>query len=207
MGSEQLGALERGDRSRLPEAVFVIAQARRVASALDLNIDALIAPLRSGPSVQRTPERPTPATSPRPLPMPAMGLGLVVALGAVAAAVALQRGSLQASLPSFPAMPWQRQGPAAEPPAKAPLPVEAPILVLDTAGRSWVEVTTADGRTLFRGTLAGRKRFPLGQGLRVLAGRPDLVTAQVGTEPARVLGSIEQVEWRRFSPAPTAPAP
>ena len=46
MGEEQLAALESGDRARLPELVFVIAQARRVADALGCDVNALLAPLK-----------------------------------------------------------------------------------------------------------------------------------------------------------------
>ncbi|NDF63435.1 MAG: helix-turn-helix domain-containing protein, partial [Synechococcaceae bacterium WBB_3_034] len=48
MGEEQLQALEQADQARLPELVFVIAQARRVASLLDLDIDPLVTPLKKG---------------------------------------------------------------------------------------------------------------------------------------------------------------
>jgi hypothetical protein len=51
--------------------------------------------------------------------------------------------------------------------------------------------------------LEGERRFPLGSGLQVLAGRPDLVLAQLGSGPAKPLGRIDQVRWQRF----TAPAP
>lgn len=47
MGVEQLKALERGDQQHLPEPVFVIAQARRVADALGVEISAQIEALRS----------------------------------------------------------------------------------------------------------------------------------------------------------------
>ncbi|MBM5806109.1 MAG: DUF4115 domain-containing protein [Cyanobacteria bacterium M_surface_10_m2_179] len=58
MGEEQLLALESGDRARLPELVFVIAQARRVATALSCDIDALITPLKKESS---SPFKATPA--------------------------------------------------------------------------------------------------------------------------------------------------
>ena len=79
--------------------------------------------------------------------------------------------------------------------------------MLNARGPSWVEIATTGGTTLFRGTLEGQRSFPLGQGLRVLAGRPDLVTAQLGGGPAQALGRIDQVQWRRFAPGATAPAP
>lgn|GEM_PF-5698128 len=56
LGTDQLDALEQGDLSRLPEPVFVIAQAKRVAGALGINIDAQISALnRSG--VMQPPQR------------------------------------------------------------------------------------------------------------------------------------------------------
>ena len=57
------------------------------------------------------------------------------------------------------------------------------------------------GRSLYAGTLSGERRFPIGQGLEVLAGRPDLVQASLGDQPARPLGPISQVQWRSFAPA------
>jgi transcriptional regulator with XRE-family HTH domain len=46
MGVEQLEALESGDLARLPEPVFVIAQARRIAQNLGVTIDGEIQALR-----------------------------------------------------------------------------------------------------------------------------------------------------------------
>ena len=63
------------------------------------------------------------------------------------------------------------------------------------------------GKTLFQGTLMGEQRFPLGQGLEVMAGRPDLVRAKLGEQPERVLGPISAVQWRSFGPASAAKAP
>ena len=53
MGLEQLIALEQADRSRLPEPVFVIAQARRIAAALDLDAAEPIEALRACSAFQR----------------------------------------------------------------------------------------------------------------------------------------------------------
>lgn len=71
LGTDQLDALEQGDLSRLPEPVFVIAQAKRVASALGVNIDAQISALRR--SGLMTPQRrsapiPPPWVQVRPRP-------------------------------------------------------------------------------------------------------------------------------------------
>lgn len=47
LGVEQLQALETADRERLPEPVFVIAHARRIATVLQLDISAELQALRS----------------------------------------------------------------------------------------------------------------------------------------------------------------
>jgi hypothetical protein len=79
-------------------------------------------------------------------------------------------------------------------------------LVLRSAEPSWVEVRSANGEVLLRGTLEGEQRFPLSGELRVLPGRPDLVSAASGGAPARPLGPIEAVTWYRFSPEPSPAA-
>ena len=123
MGSEQLRALEQGNREELPEAVFVVAQARRVATSLGLNIDAEIAALRESQAFQsRIPKRAEPqarpvqpraqpveaaAASPQPTPTGTPGrrsTGLLPLGAAVIAAAALgwwglQRRPLQAPAP------------------------------------------------------------------------------------------------------------
>lgn len=242
IGSEQLEALEAGQRQRLREPVFVIALARRIAGCLELNVDPEIEALRSSPAFQ--PSRPAVAGPPRPsgqrpgaersaavaerrrrsAAFPGVVAAVVVA-GIAAAALALQRGQpgidlgRLPQLPSLPQLPFTAKpeppqsrtappSPAATTAAGPAVVAAAPdTLVLSVEGRSWIEVTSTDGRRLFRGTLEGSRGFPLGQGLRVLAGRPDLVRAQLGDGPAQVLGRIDQVQWRRFPAASTAPAP
>ena len=103
------------------------------------------------------------------------------------------------------AQPGPAGSPIAVPTAAQPAAVAAssPDLVLRSQEPSWLEVKAEAGKVLFRGTFSGERRFPLGDGLQVLAGRPDLVQAQLGTAASRVLGPIDQVRWQRFS----APAP
>ena len=55
MGAEQIQALEEADASRLPEPVFVIAQARRIASSLAINIDGPLQTLRASGQFQAKP--------------------------------------------------------------------------------------------------------------------------------------------------------
>jgi hypothetical protein len=83
---------------------------------------------------------------------------------------------------------------------------EATSITLSSVNHTWLEVKTLKGKQLFRGDFKGRNLFPLNEGLRVLAGRPDLVLVQVGSTAARPLGSISEVQWQTFA-APKAPAP
>ena len=64
MGEEQLQALEAGDGPRLPELVFVIAQARRVADALGVDVNPLVAPLKQQSQILKP--APTPLSSTPP---------------------------------------------------------------------------------------------------------------------------------------------
>ena len=209
MGLEQLQALEAADTSRLPEAVFVIAQARRVASSLAIDISGPLQMLRAnGPfqsqaaSVQTTPS--PGRAGPRPSPLPQI-LGPLALAAAILAGVATGGVLLRQQWLQQRAQPGPAGSPISVPTAAQPAAVatSSPELVLRSQGPSWLEVKAEAGKVLFRGTFSGERRFPLGGGLQVLAGRPDLVQAQLGTAASRVLGPIDQVRWQRFN----APAP
>jgi len=64
MGEEQLHALESGDPARLPELVFVIAQARRVAAALGIDATPLVAPIKQLSSQIKPPPAPLSVSEP-----------------------------------------------------------------------------------------------------------------------------------------------
>ena len=230
MGSEQLRALEEGNRAELPESVFVVAQARRVAASLGLNIDAEITALRGSQAfqahslqrtgVQRPPAPAVAAAAPTAGPAPSTGRppprprrSLLVAGFAVATAAVLGWG-IQRSLTN--GLPGPQPQADLRPPASGDRPPAPPAgigpsepqLVLRSAAPSWLEVRSADGELLYRGTLEGEQRFALTGELKVLAGRPDLVSAASGSGPARPLGPIEAVTWYSFRPEPVpAPAP
>jgi len=242
MGLQQLEALEQADINALPEPVFVIAQARRVADALGLEISDSIDRLRScdsfagqGPalrpeafarSAQGRTQAPAPAApaptaaaagapaaarpaagrppQPRPLQTGSVATRalrgtLLLALGA---GVSIAAWQLQRR--STPALSVVRPAPPAPPatpvvPAAVPAAVPEAVLVLQARQPSWLEVRSqAGGAVLFRGTLVGERRFALAQGLRVLAGRPDLVMVTRGGGKPQVLGPISAVRWINF---------
>ena len=228
IGKEQIEAIETCDLAKLPEPVFVIAQARRLAGALNLDLEPDLQALRQSPWMQQAnPSAKAPASRPRP-PAPVgrghgaveanpkqhgwprpialpLALGLVGATGiAVAALWGLQHWHNQSVAPasSQPSAPLKADGNSpqttANPVSRQATGSRAPTLSLSSSSPSWVEVRNSEGTTLFKGTLSGEQPFPLGEGLRVLAGRPDLVSAAVGPKAARPLGTISDVRWRSF---------
>ncbi len=221
LGSEQLVALETGDHRHLPEAVFVVAQAKRVAGALGIDVSQQISDLQNSRLMRlgrNPPARPvqrklrTPPSPARRGGPPGWLWAVLVLLGGGAVAVAAMKGRVPsppaAEVPSPAASPGQATAsgpptvPASAPAAPRPAPDQ---LLLESRQPSWLEVRTAAGQTLFRGTFTGEKRFPLGSDLRVLAGRPDLVTVTAGTQKPRTLGRIDQVVWRTFRATPGSP--
>ena len=233
MGVEQLEALESGDLHRLPEQVFVIAQARRIAQNLGVTIDGEIQALRQSGSLNTRPielqnlkpkaelEEPRgPAANQAP-----RGIGVVPVLASLALAGGVAAGSvalwqqwqgrqlaailakpvLTKPVQTNPVQTQQAQATAKDQ-ALTPAKTGASSLTLSSSNNTWLEVKTLKGKQLFRGDFKGRQGFPLNEGLRVLAGRPDLLLVQVGGTTARPLGSISEVTWQTFA-APKAPAP
>lgn len=203
MGEEQLRALEAGNRTQLPETVFVIAQARRVAEALNIEINPLLDPLKQDNASLKPAAKafssPRYAHTPAPA---ASGGGGWRWLGSLA---------LLAGLAAAGTWGWRQWSPASQrktavkpalvKPAKpAPAPVAVTELKLSSEKPSWLAVRNGAGQSLFEGTLLGSKTFPLQGGLQVLAGRPDLVQVSLGDQPARPLGKIDQIRWVRFNP-------
>jgi len=92
---------------------------------------------------------------------------------------------------------------------KQPAPVSMAAqgeLILMASAPTWLEVHDADDHPLIAETFQGKRRIPLGQGLRLLAGRPDLITIQLpGTSPRR-LGSIDEVGWQTIKPTDPIPS-
>ena len=81
----------------------------------------------------------------------------------------------------------------AEPLPGAGVPVGQ--LRLQSSGPSWVEVRSLEGETLYGAILQGQVLLPLGRGVKVLAGRPDLVRVAVAHQRPKVLGRIDQIAW------------
>ena len=73
----------------------------------------------------------------------------------------------------------------------------------------WLAVRKLDNQQmLFEGLFQQTtpRSFPLGEGLQVLAGRPDLVLVGLGDQPPATLGPIVPIQWTTFKPAGTEAA-
>ena len=73
-------------------------------------------------------------------------------------------------------------------------------LLVITSGPSWIELRDQRGLTIYADLLEGQKRFRLGAGLSLKAGRPELVQVQLGSAPAQALPPGEWWTWHRFAP-------
>lgn len=219
LGTDQLDALEQGDRRRLPEPVFVIAQAKRVAGSLGITIDEQIAALRSSGLMEPV-RRPAPPLVAQDLLTPGQGhprlappvsalpgwlpaaAAAVVALG-LATALLLPKRQPPSTTSAMPAP--TAEAPAAPPATPTPA-ARVPSLELRPREPSWLAVRELNGRTLFEGTLSEPRTFPLGRGLEVRAGRPHQVSVSVPGVPARPLAASDDYGWKSFSPPLTPPS-
>jgi cytoskeletal protein RodZ len=211
MGVEQLQALEEADACRLPEPVFVIAQARRIASSLAINIDGPLQTLRDNGQFQAKPIKVAKLTQRAPT-RPAQTSGRVAITAAILVALSGAGAAGWQQWQRHQARPIQQQkqpqllseiSPANRSKERESGSLKPDQLQLTSSQPSWLEIKTKTGTTLFRGTFTGKRIFPLGSGLEVLAGRPDLVRTQIGGGAPQPLGPIDQVRWRSFrAPAP-----
>jgi hypothetical protein len=124
---------------------------------------------------------------------------LVAALGLWNRSRTPQLAAPAAPTPAEPAPPAAEE---AEPPSSDAAPLSPDSLRLRAQGECWLELQTLDGRRVFMGTLqkGEERRLALGDGLRLLAGRPDLLELAIGTNDFSTFGSIEQIEWTTLRP-------
>ena len=200
IGVEQLLALETGQASNLPEPVFIKAMVRRIASHLQLDADPLVAqlappatpaPASSGPAVQVAPQQPQPGRGGRRRTL--LWFLPVVVIGA-AGVLALNRFQRPASMALATA-------PTPSEPAQLSAAAAAPkdSVQISSVEPSWIELER-NGATEFKGVLEGSRRIDDPEGVRIYAGRPDLILVTRGEQDPSPLGPITPLQWYPLSP-------
>ena len=250
MRPHQIEALECHQQERWPEAVFTIAQVRRLAAALGLDAEPVVEAFRADLSQQTNEASPaakavfqlgrseptaqakreegqrdwlheskkdnktkaSPVRFQRPSWLvPSIGVIALLAIGGVA--ISRNLPALQGQLAAIPKLwPKTPAKPSADAAVAATPKPQPTTLDLSLSEPVWMSVRQLVGqKQLFEGLMQpGPHSFPLGTGVQVLAGRPDLVMAHIGDQPAKALGSIETIQWVTFKPpvaAASATAP
>ena len=69
-------------------------------------------------------------------------------------------------------------------------------------GQSWVLVERLGGGIVYEAILEPdqSKDLPLGAGLKIRSGRPDLLYVGVGMTPAERLGAVNDIDWLEIRP-------
>ena len=230
MRPHQIEALECHQRERWPEAVFTIAQVRRLAAALGLDAEPVVEAFRADLGQQSNEASPaakavfqlgrseptahakreegqrdwlheskkdskaSPVKFQRPSWLvPSIGVVALLAIGGVA--IGRNLPALQGQLAALPKL-WPKSPAKPSPDAAvAATPKPQPkTLELSLSEPVWMSVRQLAGqKQLFEGLMQpGPHSFPLGTGVQVLAGRPDLVMAHIGDQPAKALGSLKR---------------
>lgn len=190
----------------LPQETPALPSAKAPPAASTVSAAGVPVPPPAAAGLAQSPSEP-PTAAPAPGAAAAAAVGGVFAADRFAApsgrvAVAFAAAALLLGVVALVQVN-RRPQPAAAPaaPARATtLQPRAGLLLLSTKGPSWIQVRTLDGQELFVGTLEGTRRFSIGRGLELRAGRPDLVLLRNGLQPPRTLGPIEAIQWYRVLP-------
>ncbi len=227
MGHEQLDALEKGDRDRLPEPVFIKAMTRRVAAKLQIDSDPLIRELsialtakdaasqkKGSPKPQRSTSHPSPSTSPPRLTnisafwKTTATIAVLAGIGVVSAfAFSKQQQSPSRTLATeatsrpVPLIESEQVVPT-ERPMSENLGSKPSTLTITSREPSWLEVRNVERETVYKGMLDEEKRLTVNPGDEIYAGRPDLVLFSDGDKPPQPLGDISDVRWHKITPEP-----
>ena len=228
MGHEQLDALERGERERLPEPVFIKAMTRRVAARLQLDADPLIHELtialaaeQKGQSPQKSAAKPSPAVSntrasksqseSTPSATLWKSVATIALLGGVGVGSALVFAK-QRLVPTpavavntaltQPAPETAKQDEITEADPSLTSPSAAPDVTVTVTSQepSWLEVRNADLETVYAGTLNDETPLTVNPGDEIYAGRPDLVFISNGNNQPQPLGDISDIRWHKITP-------
>ena len=121
-----------------------------------------------------------------------LGAGVALVLMVLGLPYLLNRRSLP--LGGSPTVPLGRE--------RSPLPTAASLRLEARGGQSWVQVERLGGGVVYDAILESgqNKKLPLGSGLKIRSGRPDLLYVGVGMLPFVRLGAVDDLDWFEFRP-------
>ena len=121
----------------------------------------------------------------------ALGAGLVLALLVLGLPQLLTRRSVPAA-----------GGPSVSAGGQPPVATAANLRLEARGGQSWVLVERIGGGKVLDVILepGQSKVLPMGSGLKIRSGRPDLLFVSTGQVPAEPLGAVSDLDWFEFRP-------
>ena len=187
------------ERRALQEQVSRDLMQPRVPEALPPAAEVHLAPVRRRWSYLRLPRFQSPFTATSSFGLP-NGLKLGVLFGAGVALVLLVLG--------LPYLLNRRSLPLGGAPTMSngskpsPLPAATSLRLEARGGQSWVLVERLGGGIVYDAILepGQSKDLPLGAGLKIRSGRPDLLYVGVGMTPAERLGAVNDIDWLEIRP-------
>ena len=86
--------------------------------------------------------------------------------------------------------------------SRIPSSAAATLSLQARGGQSWVQVERLGGGIVYDAILepGQSKDLPLGSGLKIRSGRPDLLYVGVGMTPAERLGAVNDIDWFEIRP-------
>ena len=187
------------DRKALQEQVSSLLMHPRMPEALPPAAEVPLTPVRRRWSYLRLPRFQSPYTATPSFGLP-NGLKLGVLFSAGVALVLLVLG--------LPCLLNRRSLPLGGAPTvsngrkPSPLPAAASLRLEARGGQSWVQVERLGGGVVYDAILESgqNKNLPLGSGMKIRSGRPDLLYVAVGMLPAVRLGAVDDLDWFEFRP-------
>jgi len=187
------------ERKALQEQVSRVLMQPRMPEALPPAAEVPLTPVRRRWSYLRLPRFQSPYTATPSFGLP-NGLKLGVLFSAGVALVLLVLG--------LPYLLNRRSLPLGGAPTvsngrkPSPLPAAASLRLEARGGQSWVQVERLGGGVVYDAILESgqNKNLPLGSGMKIRSGRPDLLYVAVGMLPAVRLGAVDDLDWFEFRP-------
>ncbi len=189
IGEEQLIALENGDKSLLPEVVFIKAMIRRVAEKLEIDSSSFINDIETdcgkkdtnqGNDNKRITKEQSSGKSITSWKI-ITASSVVIFITCVAIVRTTKTGILSPSK-------WNED-------VNRNISTKSSTFIFNPVSPKKVIIRQKNGSTLFKGTLHKSKMITSNKKLEVFTGRPDLIKISINGSKSTPLGTSDDVYW------------